>query len=334
MKIEQNNILNDSQQIIFDEILRKLKEKRILNIFTKTPKGFYIYGSVGSGKTFLMRKLYEHLSGKKSFFHYHNFMTYVHNLLKEEKLKENKIRLVAKKISRESQYIFIDELEILDITDAMLMKDLVAQINNNGTKIFFTTNIPPNNLYQDGIQRESFLPFIEYLEDNFGIFNLSSDTDLRTTQKDKKNQHFFHPNNESNNKILEKKLFKLSQNQVQKDSLIEINKHKFNCKYLSSNIISFDFADIFEGNSSTRDFEFLTSTFPFIAIFNARKINRTENNIIKRFINFIDLVYINKTNLFISSEVEVFDLYNEGRYEKEFRRCSSRLKEMESFYYE
>jgi cell division protein ZapE len=332
--------LNQKQQEIFDQInqIFFVKKRNLLKFLGNNPKfhGVYIYGSIGSGKTFIMKKLYKLIENNKAFFHYHQFLSHIHNFFKslDKKSQKNKIHQLASHLAKDFQYIFIDELEILDITDAMIIKELIPELIDLKVKILFSTNIHPQNLYKDGIQRESFIPFINYLEKNFLIYNLSNNSDYRLQDNHIMQNRYFIPNNQINNQNLVKILHKFLNNDFTKNSLIEINKHKFLAKYLSNEVVIFDFKDLFECNSSVLDFESITNKYKIIVIQNIRIITEIENDIIKRFINFIDLAYYNKNVLFCTLAITIEDIYIKGRYIKEFARTISRMNEMRHFVYE
>lgn len=328
-----NISLDCEQQKIFSEIDNSLKENSFLDLFKKKTKGFYIFGNIGSGKTHLLKTLYHHIQGKKIFYHYHNFLLFIHELLKKTTYEqsENKIDQLVNFFKKNYEYIFIDELEILDITDAMLMKELIPRLGKYSIKIFFSTNIAPQKLYHEGIQRQSFLPFIEYIKQNFLIKELNSPTDYRLNfNSNKLTNRYLFPNNKENNS----KLINLFFSFTQKDNIsksLTINNHNFNFKYVGSNAIVIEFEDFFNNYSSIKDFEFITNKFNTIFILNIRPILAEENNIIKRFINFIDLAYLEKNILFITCQDKIEKIYISGRYIKEFQRTLSRLTEMQHF---
>ncbi len=161
----------------FEEVTPLLEKKTLWqnfsNFFTnssnKHPKGIYLHGSVGRGKTMLIKAFYNTLNNAKELVHYQNFMQQVHNKL--HKLQHHPTKLVIKKLAKDialrTKVLFLDEFEIKDITDAMLIQTLFKYLIKEKIFIVLTTNTIPDNLYQDGIQREAFLPFIKVLKNNF-----------------------------------------------------------------------------------------------------------------------------------------------------------------------
>ena len=156
---------------------------KIKNLFYKKkfPNGVYMHGSVGSGKTMLMKMFYEEVPVAKEFIHFQKFMQGLH--IKHHQLQTNSTRRIVQKltsnIASKAQVICIDEFEIKDITDAMIIMQLFRHLAKHGVFIFLTTNIMPDDLYKDGLQRESFLPFIEMIKQNFQILHLDTDKDYR-----------------------------------------------------------------------------------------------------------------------------------------------------------
>jgi predicted ATPase len=301
-------------------------------------KSIYLYGKVGRGKTMLMRYFYDSLTVSKNMMHFQQFMRRIHEDLHKFKTQNISLNIIIQKLAgelaKEVQILCLDEFEINDIADAMIIMRLFRELYNRKVLIFLTTNTKPDSLYQHGLQRESFLPFIQALHDKFLILNLDQATDYRYLINSAQHRIFAGQSRDSRNKISEIKN-KLSEGAIigPISSMIFGREIKFaNC---TGDIIFTNFTELCERNFSYADYGHITKIYKTFVVENVRRVEEKETDIITRFINFIDNAYYNNILLFLSSEYPLNEIYKSGKKQQEFQRVLSRLNEMDGAgYYE
>ncbi len=341
----QKNIDLDFKQI---SILKDLT--KILSFFTKKnifsilkdffhfkrgkilPKGVYLYGSVGGGKTTLMKIFFQKVNAKKRFFHYQEFMQIIHQELFLFQYSKEIIKNFIKKtfLIQNIKLICIDEFEIKDISDAMIFREIFDHLIQCNIFIFVTNNIAPLDLYKDGLQRESFIPVINTIKKYFTILKLDN-VDYRYNNVDNivSKGKFFFPINKLNVKKFQKMLsIYKSHSPVQNQKTITINDRKFVFQLVGQNFIFANFYELFIKNLSYLDYIYLSHNYQVFFLENIRIIQNTENDVILRFISFIDHLYLNKNILYAISEVAPELIYSGSFYKKEFLRTKSRLAEI------
>lgn len=341
-----SNIILDKRQSLLFELLANLADsinninktsfiEKILTSFKnkKNSKGVYLYGDVGRGKTMLMEMLFEKLTVKKEIVHFQDFMQKFHQ--KIHKFQSNNgadkvIQNLAKEIAARVKVLCIDEFEIKDITDAMLVMRLFSFLSQNGVFIFLTTNIMPDNLYKDGLQRESFLPFIENIKKDFLILDLNSEKDYRLEKLAATKNKIFFPINDENKIALSKIKDSLCSSQELHSGNFEIFGRRVVFSRTHQNILFTNFDELFMQDFGYVDYVNLCQRFKIIVVEGVRQISEDENDVITRVINFIDNAYFYKLLLFALLETEPSLIYVAGKKLDEFRRTVSRLNEMNS----
>ncbi|MDC0864997.1 cell division protein ZapE [Rickettsiaceae bacterium] len=300
--------------------------------------GIYMHGSVGTGKTMLMNIFYDALDTKKEIIHYQAFM---HNLhLKFHKLQTEHIsernRIVeelAKDISSRCRVLCLDEFEIKDITDAMIIMRLFGHLDQLGVFIFLTTNTIVDNLYKDGLQRESFLPFIDMVKQKYKILHLDTDKDYRINAISEIKNRILFPENAKTNEQIKSIKNELCDEGELSSSDIEVFGRKINFKKTHQNILFTDFNEMFERDLGYADYVNICKSFRVIVLESVRAIEEDEQNIATRFINFIDNIYFARVLLFAEIICDIKKIYPKGKKIGEFARTISRLQEMNSANY-
>ena len=184
--LKNQGIKVDSAQLSLLEALSKIKINKNLTDairrFTRDENlGIYIWGDVGRGKTLIVNEFLKQLKGfRVKSFHYIDFMSFVHDELNRSSGKKNPLKNVSKHIANKCNLIFIDEFQVEDVADAMIVTNILERILNFGLKIIITSNAHPDDLYQDGLQRQKFIKSMQICTRKLGIFNLNGDTDYRT----------------------------------------------------------------------------------------------------------------------------------------------------------
>jgi len=298
----------------------------------KTPCGIYLYGDVGRGKTMLMSKFYDQILVKKELVHFQHFMHDLHQNLHKFQLTNQDtdkiIQKLAKLIADRAKVLCIDEFEIKDIADAMLIMKLFSRLSSNGVFIFLTTNTKPDNLYKDGLQRNSFLPFVETIKKDFTVLDLKGDKDYRLTKAlNVKNRIIFPINNETK-QIIENFKNQLCEKEQLHPGSFKVFEREVVFAKTHENILFTNFEELFNRDLGYSDYVNLCQRFKIILVENVKQISENETDVIIRIVNFIDNVYFYKVILFASLETEPSLLYPAGKRLQEFQRTISRLYEM------
>ncbi|KAF5333491.1 hypothetical protein D9611_002524 [Ephemerocybe angulata] len=286
------------------------------------PKGLYLYGDVGTGKTMLMDLFYTSLPstiGRKRRVHFHAFMIDVHKRLHAAKLAMgyqggDPIIPVARDLAKEAYVLCFDEFQVTDIADAMILRRLLESLVNYGVVCVMTSNRHPDDLYKNGIQRASFLPAIDLLKSQFKVTDLDSGTDYRRIPR-ALSQVYFDPLTPENDSEIHK-IFKSMASADPSDPPIHNRKITTWGRTLlvpesTSKIAKFEFRDLCGQPLSAADYIEVTKNFGTIFILNVEKMGLSQKDLARRFITFIDACYESKTKLFVTSEVPIFQVFSD-----------------------
>ena len=334
-------ILDHRQEYLakkFSKIALNIKPNSLFNSFAKIfskedgYNGIYLYGSVGRGKTMLMRKFYDAVNVPKKIVHYQQFMQSIHKKMHnlQNKVTDKVVQNLAIDIASQCDVLCMDEFEIKDITDAMIIMRLFEYLQKNNVFIFITTNTKPDNLYRDGLQRSAFLPFIAKVKKTFEILHLDTEKDYRFDIIANVENRVLYPINETNSKELSRIKSKICKKEELSQSSIEVFGRELIFKQTHNNILVTDFAELFERDLGYGDYVAISKKFEIIILSSVRSISEGENNIATRFINFIDNAYFNRVLLFIEIDCSPEEIYIAGNKKSEFKRTISRLHEMNS----
>ena len=292
--------------------------------------GFYIWGDVGRGKTLIAKTYINELKRNDvKSFHYIDLMNFIHNELSKFSGSKDPMEKVFKSLIMETAMIFIDEFQVEDVADAMIIGDLLKKIVKKGIKVIMTSNAHPQDLYKDGLQRQKFLKSLNIFLENIKIFKLDGDIDYRTKNiieigNSRINKSF---TDEEISEFIETN-FGLDHSNI---DAFKINDRKFSCKHASNNILWIEFTNFFNEPTNSKDYKFITEKYDWIFISNFVGTNDDLNDVIRRFISFIDVAYINNAKIkFFLNEIEVNDIYNGKKIENLWCRCLSRLNEMQT----
>ncbi len=326
----ENNFIKTSEEQI--NVLKKLNYVWINNkknsIFIKSKKkdGVYLYGSVGTGKTFLLNLFYQNSKvGKK--IHFNNLMIQVHEVVKNSNNKDKAIEEYVRDISTNFKLLFIDEMHIFNIVDALIIKKIFFLLKKHKVFLLISSNFQPNHLYKDGLQRNDFLPFIELIESNFEIINININTDYRRQTLNQSKTYFTPINTETEDEF--KKLFnRFVDNTHLTTIVVKSNSRKIVFKECSSNILMTDFEKLCEENFSHQDYINIAKNFNIIFLDKVPELNEQKKDSCRRFISLIDMLYENKCSIVILASKPIASLNSIKSLSEEFKRTASRLYEM------
>lgn len=296
-------------------------------------RGCYLWGDVGRGKTWLMDLFYQSLPFKdKSRLHFHEFMQQIHLRLKEINGQRDPLVTVAEDIVQNNRFICLDEFHVSDITDAMLLHGLLDSLYKKGAVLMMTSNTQPDELYKNGLQRSRFIPAIELIKKRNLLLHVNGDQDYRLSNVDE-SQNYLAPLSPNTDLLLENKFTKLARGKIIHDSPVIINKRVMNHKMMASNIIWFEFEELCGGPRAASDYLYLANNFDYVVVSNVFRMEESNDDMAKRFINLVDAFYDRQVGLIVSATATPMDLYNGNRFKKEFKRTTSRLEEIRAKIY-
>ncbi|GGE57496.1 cell division protein ZapE [Streptosporangium jomthongense] len=307
------------------KLRRKLKKGR-----EEPVKGLYFWGGVGRGKTYLMDTFFESLPFKRKMrVHFHRFMQRVHKELRALKGEKNPLDLVAKQFAAEARVICFDEFFVSDIGDAMILATLMDGLFKRGVTLVCTSNIAPDGLYKDGLQRARFLPAIALVKKYTDVVNVDGGVDyrLRTLEQ----AELYHsPLGDEADASLRRSFDALAVEAGKHSKTMEINGRKIPAQAHADDVVWFDFKDVCDGPRSQNDYIEMARQFHAIIISNVPVLGGDKDDQSRRFVNMIDEFYDRNVKVIISAAAPITKLYSGGRLSFEFERTESRLLEMQS----
>lgn len=295
-------------------------------------KGIYLWGGVGRGKTYLMDLFYESLPFKqKHRTHFHRFMRRVHEELTRLKGSKNPLQKVADSFADEARVICFDEFFVADITDAMILANLLEALFERGVILVATSNIAPEGLYQDGLQRVRFLPAIALLNLHTDILNVDAGIDYRLRQLTQA-ELFYSPLSASAELALQNCFERLAPDyHTAREAVpLEIEGRVIVAKKVVEDVVWFDFYALCDGPRSQNDYIVLAKEYHAVLITGVPHMGRNNDDQARRFIYLVDEFYDRGVKLIISAAASIERLYGEGKLQFEFARTVSRLREMQS----
>lgn len=295
--------------------------------------GLYFWGGVGRGKTYLVDTFFECLPFRRKLrVHFHRFMQRVHADLISLEGQKNPLEKVADRLSEEARVLCFDEFFVTDIADAMILGDLMKALFARGVTLVATSNIEPAHLYENGLQRQRFLPAIGLLEKYTRVVNVDAGVDYRLRTLQQAALYHF-PLNEEAAKSLEHSFKNLASSTGEHWERIEINHRYLTCRRVAKGVAWFEFPELCAGPRSQNDYIELARIFHSVLISGIPCFVTDMDDQARRFINLVDEFYDRNVKLVLTAEVPLLELYGGGQLEFEFRRTISRLQEMQSYEY-
>lgn len=334
---EQQRPIIERLETLFQQLVTREKKgtkARLVRWLEKAKKasltrGLYLWGSVGIGKTFLMDCFYHCLPIPKMRLHFHQFMLQTHNALNAIQGKKNPLQIIAKDIAKTTSVICFDEFFVSNIADAMILGELFFHLFKNGVTLVTSSNIPPDLLYFDGLQRERFLPAIELIKKNTDVIHLHSKMDYRQ-QHIRQSGVYYTPLNSTAEHNMENAFTHFSQGAEAVYEPLTIYQRDIAVIKRAGSVVWFNFEIICGRPRSQNDYLSLTKNYHTVMIQNVRPIQSNENDLILSFIYLVDILYDAHCRLIMSSSVPLDQIYIAGKSLQAFQRTLSRLIEMQS----
>jgi len=299
----------------------------------KAIQGLYFWGGVGRGKTYLVDTFFEALPfDNKMRVHFHRFMHRVHHELTSLQGQSDPLKVIAKKFAKEARIICFDEFFVSDITDAMILGGLFEELFSHGVILVATSNIIPDDLYRNGLQRARFVPAIDLINLHTDVVNVDSGVDYRLRALEQA-EIFHYPLDADADRNLLTYFDQLAPEPGHDVGSIEIEGRKIDVRLDADGVLLVDFRALCDGPRSQVDYMEIARCYHSILLSNVEQMGQASDDITRRFIAMVDEFYERRVKLIISAEVEMESLYTTGQLNFEFRRCLSRLQEMQSHDY-
>ena len=333
-KLKSKGIEVDSKQTnLIKEMLRTAQSEK--NTVTKLIKNnsikssFYIWGDVGRGKTLITRSFLDLLGEEKVIFHYIDFMQNIHRELHALSGINKPLEEIAKSLSNKYKIIFIDEFQVEDVTDAMIVGKLLNHLINLDVILYLTSNVHPNDLYKNGLQRQQFIDDMNIILPSFNIHELRGEIDYRTrnivnVDKYTKKKSY---TDQDIREIIEKNFYNKDYNK----KTFSLNSRRFSCKAFSNDFLWLSFTSFFNEPNGPEDYIEISKKSEWIFLSDLESCDDDSADLMRRFISFIDICYRDKTKIkFFFNGCSHENLYTGEKLEVLWNRCQSRLSEMQT----
>jgi len=296
-------------------------------------QGLYMWGGVGRGKTYLMDLFFEALPFRRKLrIHFHRFMQRVHKELNALKGTQNPLEIVADKLYDEAVVICFDEFFVTDITDAMLLGGLFEKLFARGVTLVATSNIVPDRLYENGLQRERFLPAIAMLKRHCDVLSVDSGVDYRLRVLEK--AELYHcPLDAAAETSLQHSFGELTAGLHVESHPIVINDRHVGVIACTDDVLWVTFAELCIAPRSAPDYIELAREYHSVLLARVPVMTEGLDDAARRFINLVDEFYDRCVKLIISADAQIHELYQGKKLAFEFQRTQSRLLEMQSHEY-
>lgn len=296
----------------------------------KSVPGLYLWGGVGRGKTWLMDLFCESLpvAGRRRL-HFHRFMHEVHDRLGQLKQQESPLEQVAAGIARDARLLCLDELYVADIADAMILGGLFAALFARGVTLVATSNVPPDHLYKDGLQRQRFLPAIQLLEEHMQVLQLAGGTDYRLRQLAQAQVYLDSALPDARAR-LEALFAELAGRGTQSGGSIQIEGRPIAVVRAGHGTVWFDFAALCDGPRSQDDYIEIAREFQAVLVSGVPVLDAMHEDAARRFVAVVDEFYDRNVKLIVAAAAPPPALYRGTRLTQIFERTTSRLIEMQS----
>lgn len=334
----QSDLLQEQAMSCLDELYVELITKdwhpgffqRLTGNGLAPVKGVYFWGSTGRGKTWLMDSFYACVDfPEKHRLHFHRFIRDVHNQMSELPKTSDPLQVIARQWADKYRLICLDEFHVSDIGDAMILAKLLDALFKQGVTLVTTSNIPIDDLYKNGLQRERFLPAIELLKQYTSEVALGDGKDYRIGLLAQNDVYHVITSDQSIS-VLQKQFELLANVPPKTHREIEINRREFHYCAWANDLIWFSFDELCDKPRSANDYLDIAKTFHTVFISDIPCMDEEKDGVAKRFVHLIDALYDNHVKLIATAETPANQLYHGRLVKFEFERTVSRLSEMSS----
>jgi cell division protein ZapE len=302
--------------------------KKLIN-HPEIPKGVYMYGGVGRGKSFLMDCFFNAVPLKRKVrLHFHEFMREVHRELAGLQGQQNPLDALGARIAKRYKLICFDEFHVADVTDAMILHRLLASLFDNGVGFVTTSNFKPDDLYPDGLHRDRILPAIALLNERMEVVNVDNGTDYR--RRTLENARLYHCPLGPEADAAMQETFDLLAEVHDEDPVLHIEAREIRALRRAGGVVWFDFRDLCMGPRSQNDYLEIATQFHTVLLSGVPYMPVNLASPARRFTWLVDVLYDRRVKLIVSAAVPPEELYTEGPLAHEFPRTVSRLNEMQS----
>lgn len=302
------------------------------SIFRKRPalQGFYLFGAVGVGKTFLLDLLYAAVKiSEKKRLHLHHFMQEIDAQLRQLQGQKNPLKRIAKELVSSTRLLCFDEFIVEDVANAMIIGELLPLLLEKGLVLVATSNRLPDELYPNGPQRLRFLPAIAAIKSHCRVESLLFQKDYRLGRR--RDAHaYVYPLGEKAHQELSAEFDKLASTNGSKGEVLSIQNRDISCIKYSDQVVWFDFKSICNIPRSQLDYLEIATKFDTVIISDVPKLTEKDTVAAILLVHFIDVLYDEGVRLVLSAEVPIDELYVKGEVSEDFKRTKSRLEEMQS----
>jgi cell division protein ZapE len=351
---QRNDFQTDSQQLRVLEELQRLFEEleeyrlyragRINRLVThlgagrKPPRGIYIWGGVGRGKSLMMDAFFKvSRHRRKRRVHFHEFMREIHARMRAISGQEDPLDVISTEIAHELRLLAFDEFHVADIADAMILARLLELLIEKGVVLVMTSNYRPDDLYPNGLQRSRFLPAIEIIKRDLDVVELGGTIDHRRRLLDALSVYYT-PIDAHADEHLAKFFEAMTKASYAENGALEIGGRPIAFRRRAKGVIWFDFGELFEKPRSQLDYLEIASAYHTVLISGVKRMQATQTDVVRRFTWLVDVFYDQRVKLVLSAAAQPEDLIAtsesasapERMVLKEFNRTASRLREMQS----
>jgi cell division protein ZapE len=307
---------------------RSNKLKKLINR-PPIPRGVYMYGGVGRGKSFLMDCFFDAVPiQRKTRLHFHEFMREVHRELRELQGTVNPLDVLGKQISQRYKLICFDEFHVADITDAMILHRLLDALFDNGVGFVTTSNFKPDDLYPNGMHRDRIMPAIALLNQELDVINVDNGTDYRRRTLEQVDLYHCPTGPQADTAMTD--AFNRLAECPDENPILHIEAREITARRRAGGLVWFDFKEICGGPRSQNDYLEIATQFHTVLLSDVPYMPVRRAAEARRFTWLIDVLYDRRVKLILSAEVAPEALYTEGPMAHEFPRTVSRLNEMQS----
>jgi cell division protein ZapE len=310
------------------KIQRSNAFKKLIN-HPHTPRGVYMYGGVGRGKSFLMDCFYNAVPIKrKTRLHFHEFMREVHRELRDLAGTVNPLDELGKRIAKRFKLICFDEFHVAEITDALILHRLLTALFDNGVGFVTTSNFKPDDLYPGGMHRDRILPAIALLNEHLEVLSVDNGVDYRRRTLEQVNLYHTPLGNKADMEMTDA-FNRLAESQDD-SPVLNIESRQIQARRRAGGLVWFDFKTLCGGPRSQNDYLEIATQFHTVLLSDVPAMPVRMASEARRFTWLIDVLYDRRVTLIMSAEVPPEALYTEGPLAHEFPRTISRLNEMQS----